>query len=66
MYEDGLSVTRSALAAVEWYAQAGMQYAKKGEREMALAALERDEKVDGKHPNAVKLRAQLFLKGKIR
>jgi TPR repeat protein len=64
MYEGGLGVTQSALAAAEWYALAGMQYAKKGEREMALAALERVEKVDSRHPDAIQLRAQLFPKAK--
>lgn len=64
MYEGGLGVTLSMLAAAEWYARAGMQYAQKGERELALAALERVEKVDATHPDAIKLRAQLFPKKK--
>jgi TPR repeat protein len=66
MYEAGAGVTKSDLAAAEWFARAGMQYAQKGERELALAALERVEKVDATHPDAIKLRAQLFPKGKVR
>lgn len=60
MYEQGNGVTRSKLAAAEWYSKAGHQYLKAGEREKALAALERIEEVDKKHPYAIKLRAVLY------
>lgn len=60
MYEQGNGLTRSKLAAAEWYAKAGRQHLKNGDRERALAALERIEEIDAKHPDAVKLRALLF------
>lgn len=60
MYEQGDGVTRSKLAAAEWYSKAGHQYFKAGEREKALAALERIEEIDKKHPAVIKLRSVLY------
>jgi TPR repeat protein len=60
MYEQGNGVTLSKLAAAEWYYKAGRQYFKSGEREKALAVLERIEKVDKNHSDAIKLRAILY------
>ena len=60
MYEQGHGLTRSKLAAAEWYAKASRQYLKEGEREKALAALEHIEEIDPKHTEAIKLRAILY------
>ena len=60
MYEQGNGLTRSRLAAAEWYAKAGHQHLKNGNREQSLAALERIEEIDAKHRDALSLRAALF------
>lgn len=64
MYEQGNGLTRSKLAAAEWYAKAGRQHLKNGNRERALAALERIEEIESKHPDALKLRTALFPQSK--
>lgn len=60
IYSTGLGVAGSKLAAIEWYGRAGIQYLKDGERETALAALEKMESLDAKHQDCVKLRAALY------
>jgi hypothetical protein len=60
IYATNLGVVGSNLAAIEWYARAGLQYLNHGERETALAALEKVEGMDAKHPDSTRLRAALF------
>ena len=60
MYQNGLGVPQTKLAAAEWYAKAGAQYLRQGLREVSLSALERAESIDPKIPEVVALRAQLF------
>ena len=60
MYQNGLGVSQTKLAAAEWYAKAGSQYLRQGLREVSLSALERAEAIDPKIPEVVALRAQLF------
>ena len=60
IYETSLGVVGSKLAAIEWYGRAGFQYQADGERESALAALEKMEILDAKHRDSMKLRAVLF------
>lgn len=60
MYQNGLGVSQTKLAAAEWYAKAGAQYLRQGLREVSLSALERAEAIDPKIPDVVALRAQLF------
>jgi TPR repeat protein len=60
LYQRGAGVTQSKLAAAEWYGRAGVQYEKIGDRERALAALERIEEIDAMHPDGLSLRALLF------
>ena len=60
IYETGVGVTGSRLAAIEWYARAGQQYLKGAEREKALAALEKIESFDQKHSDSKRLREALF------
>lgn len=60
IYETNLGVIGSKLAAIEWYGRAGHQYHKAGERETALAALEKMEKMDAKHVDSIRLRDVLY------
>ena len=50
IYETNLGVIGSKLAAVEWYSRAGVRYVELGDRETALAAL---EKLLGRHVDLV-------------
>lgn len=59
MCQNGEGVTRSKLAAVEWYYKAGVAYLGKGEREKALAALEAVRSIDATSGLAQKLAARL-------
>ena len=59
IYLNGDGLTRSGLAAAEWFYRAGVGYLANGERERALAALESMQKIDSKHPLAVRLALQL-------
>ncbi len=60
IYATSLGVIGSNLAAIEWYSRAGHQFFSAGERESALAALERIEKMDARHPESRRLRSVLF------
>ena len=60
IYATNLGVAGSKLAAIEWYGRAGHQYLRDGERETALASLEKMETMDSKHPDSTRLRAALF------
>ena len=64
MYEQGYGVILSKLAAAEWYYKAGQQHLKSGNRESALAALERIENIDSKLSDAIKLRSALYTPAK--
>ena len=59
MYVDGEGVTKSGLAAAEWFYKAGIGSLANGEREQALAALEAIQKIDKSHSLGKKLNAQL-------
>ena len=60
IYATNLGVAGSKLAAIEWYGRAGHQYLRDGERETALASLEKMETMDSKHPDSTRLRVALF------
>jgi TPR repeat protein len=60
IYDSNLGVAGSKLAAIEWFARAGHQYLSDGERETALAALEKIEALDPKHPESKRLRDALY------
>ena len=60
IYATNLGVIGSKLAAIEWYGRAGHQYLKDGERETALAALEKMETMELKHPDSIRLREALY------
>lgn len=60
IYSTNLGVMGSKLAAIEWYGRAGHQYLLAGERESALAALEKMETMEAKHRDSIRLREALF------
>lgn len=60
IYATSLGVQGSNLAAIEWYGRAGHQYLRDGERENALAALEKMETWDAKNQDSKRLRGALF------
>lgn len=60
IYSTNLGVIGSKLAAIEWYGLAGHQYLRDGERESALAALEKIERMEIKHRDSIRLRQALF------
>lgn len=60
IYDTNLGVPGSKLAAIEWFGRAGHQYLSEGERETALAALEKIETLDPNHRESKRLRNALF------
>jgi TPR repeat protein len=62
MFANGWGVHVSKLAASEWYVRAGEGYAKNGDRDAALASLERAEGLDPRSIGAKRLRTKLSLR----
>jgi tetratricopeptide (TPR) repeat protein len=61
MFANGWGVQASKLAASEWYVRAGEWYARDGDRDTALASLERAEGLDPRSAGVRRLRNKLRL-----
>lgn len=60
LYENGLGVSPSKLAAADWYVNSASQYNKEKSREEALTALERALELVPDHPAGLRLRKAML------
>lgn len=60
LYESGLGVSASKLAAAEWYVNSAGQYSKEKSREEALTSIERALDLVPDHPAALRLRKAML------